>query len=475
MVTTKGFPFSPGGGAQLSTAALVPLSFVNGASLMPTSGVENFYAGKLAGIEGIASGIKVGVEGITGGVKDYVAAGLAQKKLDLEEAKYKEQMAFAREKLNKAIVAGPKPLDELDQERLEALQLANEKARRGEADPWDPTRQDVNLLEEENIDLPTDPGVDPRGVNLFSAGIEDPLVQKPTLGTLSNVTPLSEVPGSPLAINLQNEPLSGTGGVGQLPLPVSADASLLSQPLITAPAPVAKEVPKEAAPLKDGEWRKVPQGYQTVSAGHLQTWGTDTHGKPKLLASTKMDAPEGPSEELNAVRLKTWNTLADNVKQNQQITMARDAIGSYGIVSTNLATGNGLSDITAINAFQRMVDPGVAVREGDVTLIQQAIPRMQRWGLKAQNMVIGDQLSPEVRQQMMVAAQNMVKSRVSGAEEYVKDYREVAKRSGIDPDLVIKPLHLPKNMAVEVNSQDDYDKLESGTPFTWKGKPGIKP
>ncbi|MCK9587887.1 MAG: hypothetical protein M0Q93_00825, partial [Terrimicrobiaceae bacterium] len=420
MITTEGFRFSPGGGAQLSTAAPVPLSFVNGASLMPTSGVENFYAGKLAGIEGIASGIKVGVEGITDGVKDYVAAGLAQKKLDLEEAKYKEQMAFAREKLNQAITAGPKPLDALDQERLEALQIANEKARKG-TEEWDPTRQeaDFNAI---NEDLPTEQGLDPNGVNLFSAGVEDPLVQKPTLGTLNNVAPLSEVPssGSPLGINLRDEQN----------LPVSADASLLSQPLATVSAPTAKEVPKEVAPLKDGEWRKAPQGYQTISAGHLQTWGIDSNGKPKLLASTKMEAPEGPSEELNAAQLKTWNTLADNVKQNQQITMARDAIGSYGIVSTNLATGNGLSDITAINAFQRMVDPGVAVREGDVSLIQQAIPRMQRWGLKAQNMVIGDQLSPEVRQQMMVAAQNMVKSRVSGAEEYVKDYREVAKRSG---------------------------------------------
>ena len=45
---------------------------------------------------------------------------------------------------------------------------------------------------------------------------------------------------------------------------------------------------------------------------------------------------------------------------------------SYGFRHT------GLSDIAMINSFQRMIDPGATVREGDVALIQSALPVLRR-------------------------------------------------------------------------------------------------
>jgi molecular chaperone DnaK (HSP70) len=105
-----------------------------------------------------------------------------------------------------------------------------------------------------------------------------------------------------------------------------------------------------------------------------------------------------------------------------------------------LSENNGFGDITAINAFQRMVDPGVAVREGDVTLLQSAIPRLRALGLTVGNLVEGDKLTFQAREQLKQLAKKLANTRITSSQQAISDLREIAKDAGINPDRVIREL-----------------------------------
>ena len=146
----------------------------------------------------------------------------------------------------------------------------------------------------------------------------------------------------------------------------------------------------------------------------------------------------GTAPEMSETQTKVWNTLSDKVQQNPLIKNAIDADGSYRIVANSLDENNGFGDIAAINAFQRMVDPGVAVREGDVALLQTAIPRLKRLGLTVTNLVQRDRLTQEARDEIKKLANALAKTRINLGKQSILDLRQTAKLNKIDPDLVIR-------------------------------------
>ena len=176
--------------------------------------------------------------------------------------------------------------------------------------------------------------------------------------------------------------------------------------------------------------------------------------KPRAKMSAKEIAEEQKAKSeakaaesapvLSKDQIGIYDKLAANVQQNPLIKNAIDAKSSQSVIHSSLAENNGFGDITAINAFQRMVDPGVAVREGDVTLLQSAIPRLRRLGLTAQNLIAGDKLTPEARMQLKELSLRLAKTRVELAKESISDLRETAKDAGINPDRVVRELNVDK-------------------------------
>lgn len=174
---------------------------------------------------------------------------------------------------------------------------------------------------------------------------------------------------------------------------------------------------------------------------------------------------------LSKDQIAVYDKLASNVQQNPLIKNAIDAKSSFEIVNTSLSEGSGFGDIAAINAFQRMVDPGVAVKEGDVALLQTAIPRLRRLGLTVQNLVEGDRLTPEARNQIKNLSSNLAKTRLQSAQESISDLRETAKDAGINPDRIIRELkvEVPKEQAQQNQKQALVAQLDAmadkqGTP-----------
>jgi len=98
----------------------------------------------------------------------------------------------------------------------------------------------------------------------------------------------------------------------------------------------------------------------------------------------------------------------------------------------------GAGDIAAINQFQRLVvDPGVAVREGDVTLLQSANSAKDKAWLRTQGYLKGDKLTDTGRTLMRDLALGVYDARVAVVDKQISPIKTRATESGIDFDKYI--------------------------------------
>ena len=115
-------------------------------------------------------------------------------------------------------------------------------------------------------------------------------------------------------------------------------------------------------------------------------------------------------------RVDYWrkNTGADN-SDKKPLTEIEYYKDQAERVFIGLAQSNTVGDIAAINALQRMIDPGVSVREGDVTLLEMATPWVSYLALLKEKATGGGRFLPEERKKMADVARQMA--------EYVRESR----------------------------------------------------
>ena len=118
----------------------------------------------------------------------------------------------------------------------------------------------------------------------------------------------------------------------------------------------------------------------------------------------------------------------------------------YQGVKQGLSLKDGLSDIVAINALQRMADPGATVREGDVKLIQSARGFLQKmnpdyWIKRLKN---GDMLPQGTRDAMLRVAEELYSTRAKNYEQMVgRKFKKQAQDAGISWESVGTDFEIP--------------------------------
>lgn len=136
----------------------------------------------------------------------------------------------------------------------------------------------------------------------------------------------------------------------------------------------------------------------------------------KLKEGYKSDYPV-----LTETQLELVNQISDDFNSNEAVSDMIDIAGGLDVISGVFGTedklkgATGLDDITAINAFQRMVDPGATVRTDDVTLIEEALPWLAKVNpkFKWHKFKKGDKLPIGVRESLVRVADEIYTSKAT--------------------------------------------------------------
>ena len=169
-----------------------------------------------------------------------------------------------------------------------------------------------------------------------------------------------------------------------------------------------------------------PDEADIVDSGSVENWGFAVlDGRAKLsnvpaeirtkvndFAQTKVQkgyVPENPvltelQQTKSAKMLKDFNGIANTIGIFD-VKQGMDTLNAiYG--GDGIEKASGLTDIAAVNAFQRMIDPGATVREGDVDLIESAVPVFARFapGFQWKKLKEGLKMPPEMRKKMLEEA-----------------------------------------------------------------------
>lgn len=204
--------------------------------------------------------------------------------------------------------------------------------------------------------------------------------------------------------------------------------------------------------------------------------------------------------------------LFKDYSKNEYITNAMTVKTQYGIVQRMIQKGandpTGASDMAAIFAFMKMLDPTSVVREGEYIRASRTSPLVSRflpdqiWDVVTKGAI----LTPASRAAFLNSAREAIQPHLDTADEYKKGYDATATYYGVDPRVVTGNIDysVPKfeaNQALgdpgpgnvwmsnnelkdgdpnkyylarpsTVNGKTVYHRVESGTP---KPKGGPKP
>jgi hypothetical protein len=154
----------------------------------------------------------------------------------------------------------------------------------------------------------------------------------------------------------------------------------------------------------------------------------------------------GSAPKLNKEQVQMVLSMQDNLRQDPTYSKALTFRDSKDTIIASLSKENGFSDITAINAFQRLIDPGVAVREGDVALIQSAISLFNKYDPKfiTEKFSKGSKLPAADRENMRILTMELTRMGLEKAnKETIPRFTEMAIGAGLNPDYIIKPFDIP--------------------------------
>lgn len=448
MIQTGGFAFQPAAAPVGNRAAPAPLQFVEGSSLYPQIdfptdiGLSQLSAGMLQATENLLSGIQVGVEGITTGLSERAKldAQAEQKQLDRENA-----LAVAKER-------GLDRLTDL------AMQDWYDEQQFNRENPYADRKAKAEVLAAENELRWINPDIEP--ASPLDGEVDGPIQvsegstfgfgfrQKPgkTIEEFSydNTQPLDEV-------SLPTDPSTSQQTSGRFTrTPVDGGGSIVID------RATGKMVPGSFAE-ENTERTSISPTLTPKALENLVLEGVslDSDGK-----TTARFSPKSENSVYSEDQQKTIERLSNRSSNDPDIKAAYEARRSLSVVKEALNKQTGFGDIAAINAFQRMIDPGVAVREGDVALIQSAISQFEQLNptFLMKKLQSGDKLDPTTRQRMYDLASTIYTEYARNANaSRIPYFRSLATKSGINPDDVLEVFPLPEKQQL----QTEIDALDA--------------
>ncbi len=294
----------------------------------------------------------------------------------------------------------------------------------------------------------------------------------------------TDIAGMPMQAGLPLDPASTTGTVAAMrgwETPGEAERTFRERVVKPAQMAAAGRLPEHVRPWFEAQIEGLP----ISSIGGLSAMTPEQQLAQKT-AEAKAEADQAirvervrnegrasvPSasgftpQQVTAMRTMRTSLRAEPAYRS--VAAAQDAIAA---ANSALDMGTGAGDITAINLIQRgMVDPGVAVREGDVALLQKASPFFAKFfsQFPIDRLSKGAILPQEARDELRRVANMVVREKASSFERGTANiYRRQAEAAGIPFENVYEgSQHILEQM-------DAYEKLRTKKDGeTWEAPSG---
>lgn len=140
--------------------------------------------------------------------------------------------------------------------------------------------------------------------------------------------------------------------------------------------------------------------------------------------------------DYSSKQLADLTTFNENISKNATYAKTSSMRNYADNVIVALNAENGLSDIAAINQFQKVIDEGAVTRDQDVKLIQDANSLVGKLKQQIKKLEKGDQLSPEQRSQMKSLIESLYAAQVKALnnDPYIKAKKNEAGLKGFKPE-----------------------------------------
>jgi hypothetical protein len=195
---------------------------------------------------------------------------------------------------------------------------------------------------------------------------------------------------------------------------------------------------------------------QEERLGRALTW-TERRDAIQGVHDRKEHGPALAAGEMPAEKIDRLVSLSNLLKAEPVYQEIVEIGGAWQALQAAHATSNtGLSDIAMINSFQRMIDPGVSVREGDVALMNQAQGVFDRLDIEfvGGQLTAGSQLSPPQRARMMALGRAIYAAKLEGYRVSVEPkFERFSTASGVPFDM-IRPVFPDSGEVVKWDDED---------------------
>ncbi len=176
----------------------------------------------------------------------------------------------------------------------------------------------------------------------------------------------------------------------------------------------------------------------------------------RIQAEVAQEAAERAYGTQNFTR---YQGLYGNLQQESSDFIAkRDAYGALMSAYSDVEEPGNFNDIAAINSFQRIIDPGVSVREGDVSVLQNWAG-MPDALLTAVNRVVrdGGRFAPEERAELVQLGNQLMSD--ANSQQVDRNARFQATADAFD-----LPQELIQQMRIPITDIGNTQELGFGTP-----------
>ena len=175
------------------------------------------------------------------------------------------------------------------------------------------------------------------------------------------------------------------------------------------------------------EEAKKPGTYSPAVIIEARRQRSENH-RPPAAAQSFGDGEYSPRQ------LAALTRLNEQVAKNPNVVRTNSMKNYAATVLSGLSQKTGVGDIAAINQFQKLIDEGAVTRDQDVRLIQGSQDLMNKLKAQISNLTSGQQLSPDLRQQMIAASNAMYETqrKAQANDPYFVSKVKEAKRYGLN-------------------------------------------